>query len=366
MADSKKSEDEKVVQELPDVVEAEIVEDLDDKIDSDDDTVTKWYPGLGPMLLGGVVTAAIGFGAAQYTQSNGWPFPQDNTEIDALTTLVEIQKSQSAKLKTDLASLQAELAKLPKHTELTELGVRLAEKSKSIEDVSGKLDLALRRLTDLENRPIPEVGATVEAVQTYERELTAMRQMFEEELTRIDAAQKQAAKAGEATTEQANNALKRASVARINAAIESGIPFEEAILGLVSMGMNIPDSLISVSNSGVPTLAALQEQFPEAARAALKAAVTPDSEPGNISKIGALLKTQLGARSLEPQEGNDANAVLSRAEDALRNDKLAAAISELAGLSEPAMAQLTIWIEQANIRLTSVMSVTALNAELNK
>lgn len=367
MADSEKPEDKDVIQETADVVEAEIIEESIAEVETvvDDEPVQK--RGIfGPMFLGGVVAAVLGFGASQYAQTSGWPFPQDNSELEALARLVEVQKSQMDELQDEIAGLQAELSKFLVQEDLTTIGDRQSETDSSVAGLSDRLDQAVRRLTDIENRPIPEVGATVEAVQTYERELAAMRQMFEEELKRIDAAQKQSAAAGKATTEQANNALERASLARINAAIESGASFEDAIAVLVSTGISVPDALIATAESGVPTLGELRDEFPEAAREALRASATPDPEAGNISRLGALLKSQLGARSLEPHEGDDADAVLSRAEGALREGDLEVAISELGGLSEPATAHMTAWIERANIRITSVTSVTALNAELNE
>ncbi|MGR3661014.1 MAG: COG4223 family protein [Paracoccaceae bacterium] len=385
MADTKKPKDDIEKPETIDAEAIEIVEEPDTTEVSDGPEIELDTPEVEetelvaapvvtektrgsfvPMVLGGVVAAAIGFGTAFFIGSNGGLFSKDDSELIALTATVEAQKSRLATLNSEIDNLKAGLSDHPMQSDLTVLEDRQIASSEQSEKLTGRIDLAERRLTDIENRPIPEVGATVEAVQTYERELVAMRKMFEEELSRIDVAQKQAAQEGKATTEQANNALESATLARIQAALDSGVPFVDAVSVLVATGITVPDTLVAVAETGVPTLIQLQAEFPEAARAALKTTTSVEPDADKISRIGAYFKAQLGARSLEPREGDDTDAVLSRAEAALRSGDVTATISELNTLPEPAIAQMTAWIENAQIRLTSVTSVSALSAALNE
>lgn len=319
-----------------------------------------------PMLLGGVAAAAVGFGAAQYTGNGSWPFSNNTTAVSDLTATVTAQKVEITAMKATIAEMQTTLSSLPVRSDITTIEDKQATTSTAANVLSGRVDKTESRLTDIENRPIPEVGATVEAVAAYERELAAMRKMFEGELTKIESAQKQASVAGEATTARANTALENASLARIKAAVNSGVPFIDAANTLSDIGISVPESLVGVAKSGVPTLAQLQSEFPEAARAALAASGAAETDSGNVGKFGAFLRAQLGARSLEPREGDDADAVLSRAEAALRSGDIAQSITEVSALPEPALAQMAAWITQAKLRHDTVTALAALSAEMNK
>jgi hypothetical protein len=361
-ADSASIEDAVVVEPVEAVDEAK-----EEPVKVTDEVVVKQSRGgIFPMLLGGIVAAAIGFAAAQYSGITGWPFGTQTSEVEELTVVVDTQNSSIEALKTEIAELKRQIDELPAQSDLSAIADRQTKTETATDASIEKLDLAEQRLTDLENRPIPEVGATVEAVAAYERELTAMRQMFEAELARIEAAQKQVSEAGEETTARANSAFERASLARIEAALDSGAPFSDAIATLSDAGVAVPQSLTSVAKSGVPTLAQLQGDFPDAARAALSVSVTVDPEDGQISRFSAFLKAQLGTRSLEPREGDDPDAVLSRAEDALRKGDIALSITELDALPETALEQLANWIAQAQMRLDITTAVAALAAELNE
>jgi len=322
--------------------------------------------GFFPMLLGGIVAAAIGFGAALYSDYAGWPFDSKTSAVDDLTVVVETQKSSIDALNAEIEELKSQLAGLPVKSDLVEIEDRQTKAQTETETAVDRLGQAEQRLTDLENRPIPEVGATVEAVAAYERELTAMRQMFEVELTRIEAAQIEVSEAGEKTTARANSAFERASLAQIKAALDSGAPFADAVAALSDAGIAVPQSLNSVAKSGVPTLAQLQGDFPDAARAALSVSAAVNPEDGQFSRFSAFLKAQLGTRSLEPHEGDDPDAVLSRAENALRKGDIAQTLTELNALPETALEKLTDWITQTQLRQDTTTSVAALAAELNE
>jgi len=59
---------------------------------------------------------------------------------------------------------------------------------------------------------------------------------------------------------------------------------------------------------------------------------------------------QTGVRSLEPREGNDPDAVLSRAEAAVRAGDLGAALDEITALPDPGQAALADWAATAQTR----------------
>lgn len=322
--------------------------------------------GFFALVFGGVVAAAIGFIVAQYTGNTGWPFGPKSSAVDDLTAVVDAQAQDVSSLVAEIAELRTQLDGMAPQSDLAKIEDRQNTSQIATDALASGLDQLKQRLTDIENRPIPEVGATVEAVAAYERELVAMRQMFETELSRIETAQKEASEAGEVTTARANITFERASLARVEAALDSGAPFTDALGALSDAEFAVPESLMAAAKTGVPTLAQLQSDFPDAARAALSASATVDPEAGQFSRFSAFLKAQLGARSLEPREGDNPDAVLSRVEEALRKGNITQSVAELEALPETALDQMSDWITQAQMRQDSLTAVAALAAELNE
>ena len=102
-------------------------------------------------------------------------------------------------------------------------------------------------------------------------------------------------------------------------------------------------------------------------RCADKLPLQPDdaARSGESGGFTAFVRNQLGARSLEPQEGNDPDAILSRAEAALREGRLADAVAEVETLPEIARLELTGWTGQAALRLEALAAMRVLNDNLN-
>jgi hypothetical protein len=170
---------------------------------------------------------------------------------------------------------------------------------------------------------------------------------------------------GEATAERAaaqmteQQALVRSSITRITIALENGGPFAAELSNLTAAGIDVPAALTERAAAGVPTLAALREAYPQAARAALAAARAGGTEGG----FGSVLTSLLGARSLEPREGDDPDAILSRSEAALRDGRMNDALAEVERLPEAARMEMTGWREMATERATALAAVEALAAQ---
>ena len=84
-----------------------------------------------------------------------------------------------------------------------------------------------------------------------------------------------------------------------------------------------------------------------------------------MDRIGAFLLAQTGARSLEPREGDDPDAVLSRAEAALAAGDLATVMTEIGTLPEAGQAEMSDWIALAEQRLAATNALGALAQSLN-
>ncbi len=316
--------------------------------------------GFIPLLLGGAVAGVIGFGIAQYLGNNSWPFPKDTSLTDRLSEQVVAQNNQ-------IDALEARIAELAQASEGV-VGVEITDALAARQDAGDQTDQGLAdelaaldtRLGDVENRPVPDVGATAQAVATYERELAAMRLMFERELQRVEDAQTEAIEAQGVAAVRAENVAEAAAMAKIENALSDGTPFADALSELSTLGVEIPAALSTVAGDGVASLVQLQGDFPEAARTVLIAANQAEADAGTTSGLAAFIRTQLGARSLQPKDGDSADAVLSRAEAALRNADITGALAELETIPDVAKAPLAGWVNAARTRQDTIDAITVL------
>ena len=89
------------------------------------------------------------------------------------------------------------------------------------------------------------------------------------------------------------------------------------------------------------------------------------SEGSGGSGIGNFLKTQLQARSVTPKDGDDADAVLSRAEAALKDGRLSDTLAELDTLPEASKAEMSPWMEAAKARQDALNTIETLLSATN-
>jgi hypothetical protein len=225
------------------------------------------------------------------------------------------------------------------------------------------------RIAALEAQPAPVaaapsgdvagVAADMDALRAQIAEMTAAAQ------TELAAARAEADAIEENAVSAARNAAGRAALARVQVALESGAPIGAALTDLEdAIGADAPSALVA-AHDGVPTLASLQQEFPEAARAALATARSEGVAGEQTTGLGAFLRTQLDVRSTAPREGDGADAVLSRAEDAIRNGRLSDALAEISALPEVARAEMSGWLAQAELRASAVDAVEILSTSLS-
>jgi len=317
--------------------------------------------GFLPMLLGGVAAGAIGFGAAYYLFAQ----PADTSAFDTYRSETDEKlQAQSDRLDalTEQTGAAPDLSALEQgQTELqdtvTTLSDQLADTRETVAALSSRLD-------EVESRPLTE-GASEAATAAYEAELKKLQDAMAAQRAEIE---QMVARAEDLETEAettAQSALRRAALSRIQTALDAGGGYADALADLQETGMEVPEPLTRAADSGVATLSALQESFPDAARAALAAARNASAEAGESGGLSAFIRTQLGARSLEPREGNDPDAILSRAEAATNAGRLTDALAEIEALPEVARAELSDWAGRAARRLEAVAAAQQLSEELN-
>lgn len=304
---------------------------------------------IGP-VLGGVLAALGGFALSHFNVIG--LSGADNSA--AIAQLAEQQNEISARQ-------DAEAAQVP---ELQQEIAQLAAKITTLEAAPAPEPLDLSRLDDLEARlaaieAMPAGGdATTTALTAklaaLERQVAALPKdgastaEVDAALARLAGLEAEAqARATEAAA-VAEAAAQARAVEALASAAASGNGFEAELAAITDPDLQ---AALAPYVAGVTSLAQLQADFPEAARAALQLARGIDHEAGWGERIVDFLTAQTGARSLTPREGDDADAVLSRAEFALGEGRLADALAELGKLDAAVRAPLKSWIASAGARV---------------
>lgn len=366
-----------------DVVEdAEVVETaakVEENTNGDKSVKDKPKSTFIPLVLGGVLSGAIGFGAASF-----YFMTQPSDEAQALVQVQATLKEHKAQLDGSDAGITELRAGFEQTAAAQETADGFEKASQRDQALAAQFESATAAITDfearlitLEKRPLSEAGGiTGDAAKAYERELRTMRDLLEtqrsdieklaaEATARIEGVAQQAATSEEAASATAKVTAVKVAVSQLQSALDNGGAFEASVANLARVGVDVPAVLAEAAKAGVPTLVDLQESYPAAARAALAASVKATSGDGAMDKIGSFFRSQVGARSLEPREGDDADAVLSRAEAALVAGDIAGVNDLISALPDAGQAMMSDWVSGANMRMNAVKAVRVLADGLN-
>lgn len=309
-------------------------------------------PGFFPLLLGGLLAGVIGFAVASLTA------PATDT---ALADQVATQQSTIATLEDRL-----DLAAAP---DLSGIEAAQATITADLDALEGQLAALSDQVADLAARPAGSGGTVTVDSSDVQAEMDALRAQIAE-MTGAAQAELEEARAAAAAIEEnaasaARDAAAQAALARVQTALESGAPIGAALGDLeAALGGPAPDALIAVQD-GVPTLAALQDGFPDVARAALATARSEGVSGEETTGFGAFIRNQFDVRSTTPQDGDSTDAILSRAEAAMRGGRLSDALAEISALPEVARAEMSDWLAQAETRADAIAAVDMLSTSLS-
>lgn len=318
--------------------------------------------GIIPPVIGGVVAAAIGFGVAQYMGSAGLSFGGGNSDETAMLLAGNSERLETTQ--DQLAAIDARLAEMAAQNPAGDIAAQITALEDQVSALAGQVAGFDQRLTDAIKAPVEAAGgATAKALAAYEEEVAAMREENARLADTVASVSNEAEAEVSAAMDRAAEVEARAALMRIDAALASGAPFD----GVMNQfdGIEVPAGLSDAAASGVPTMAELQRDFPTAARAALDVALEEEADGAVGDRLNAFLRAQLGVRSLAPREGDDPDAVLSRAEAALREGDLRGTIAELDALPEGARGAMSDWIGSATMRADAVEAARALEQSLN-
>ncbi|WP_152464833.1 COG4223 family protein [Sulfitobacter sp. THAF37] len=291
-----------------------------------------------PLVLGGVVAAVLGFAASEANLLN----------LRGANDAVEARLDSQAR---DIAELQGAA---PPEADLSGVEEQIAQLSETVQSFE-------TRIAALEDRPANGSGDGSAGAA----DLQEMRAALDQQRSEIQRLLENAQSIEDATAAAARAAAVQAGVSKITAAISSGAAFDSAVDDLRDAGVDdLPQPLVDGAAEGVATLNNLQNRFPDAARDALSAARASGQSGEENGGVTAFLRRQLDARSVQPREGSDPDAVLSRAEAALRDGRVSAALEEIETLPDEAKTAMSDWITDARARAGAEAGVEDLSQSL--
>ncbi|WP_353473441.1 hypothetical protein PVT71_05195 [Salipiger sp. H15] len=333
------------------------------------ETVVERKGGFVPMALGGILAAALGWGASSY-QSGSFPFGDGGAAFEAQTAASLTQQSERI---TALSGTVEQTAAQVGGIDLSGLESSTADLGQRMQAAEGSAASLTEQVTQLQGR-IEEMqtqwlseSVSPEAMAAYEKALADVRTAIETQRAEVEQMTQEALAAKQTASDQAMLAKSRTALSEINTALRDGTPYGEALQVLEANGVTVPEGLAATAGDGAPTHAVLVAEFPAAAREALSAARRAEATTEDTaSRFTTFFANQLGARSVEPREGDDPDAVLSRAEAALRSGDLNATLTELSALPEPAQAELAGWTARAEARKAALDGADAVAQTLNQ
>ena len=330
--------------------------------------------GFGSAMLGGVVAAVLGFVVGQGGFLNS-VLPANlvgGANIDQATYDADLAASAKAQaaLNEQLDAVQAQLGSIelpdvaPLNTRLDSLegavtALRDAPASGSA-SASEITDLTAR-LEQIESRPLTD-AASPEAVAAFEDELAKLQQSLATQRSEVEEMLAEARLTEKASLEAARLAAAQLALAKIRISLDAGGSFADPLTELQSLQVVVPEDLSGSGEAGVATLSGLQASYAPLAREALALARQETKGSGGLMDY---VNRHLGARSVTPQEGDGADAVLSRAEAAVQSGAIADALAEIETLPEAAGAAFAAWQASAQTRLAAIAAVDQLAQSLN-
>jgi len=369
--------DEKAVEPIDDqtnnVEDAVVVEDVQEVVSdapSEDavavgvsDTERK-SSGVLQLVVAGFVCAGFGFGAAILSQPSNpiWPIHPDMAQFRDETT------GQIIGIDTRLNALEGRVTDVDERAVGDVFQSDLDELTNGYDqrflEIASQLENFDKRLAALEESTI-ESAIPDELVAQYQDEVKRLKETLEAQRESLQKFMSETAEATNEVTQRAKDTVARGILAQIRAAIDAGGPFDTAIKEFdEQVGHALPNQLRSLAQEGVQTYQELRDSFAEAARSALNAARDELNESEGFMGIGNYLRQQFQARSVTPKMGDDADAVLSRVEQELRENDLTGALNELDALPDAARDQMQPWIDQARERQDALEQLDILSQEI--
>jgi hypothetical protein len=316
------------------------------------------------IAVAAVLGAAIALGA-QYALTVGgvWPGPAapDLSSLESRVSALERADRSPAgpagptaaevnELRQSLARLRDQVANLEQRPAQSG-GPDVNALVRSIDELQSQLDAAEAQLADLDERTPADLRDQLAGLADDARvtDVEARVAQLEEDVAHSD-------------ERMAAMALGLAQLAR---AAQGSQPFvdELAAVEVILPGDPRLADLTAYAETGVPTTAALERDFPAVARAVTHAAQTP-AEQTAWGRVWAWAGQYISFRRTGDTEGDSVHAILARAEEHMDEGDLRAGLREMESLPDTARGPAAGWIDGARARVAVDRLTTALTADV--
>ena len=313
--------------------------------------------GLTPDGVTGEINATVGDAVGALTD-------ETRARIDALSD--QLTATDSGAIEQRLSQVETRLEGLV--GELTALRRELTGLAETNETTSETAAASLASNTE----QIAAFNAALEGLQAEIDTLAGQNGALSQRIDEVAAtaerqlreAEESVAEAEEQAAAQVLNAAAQADINGVSAALASGAPFN-AHLATIGSLTDIPEALSRAAETGVPTLASLQEELPDLAHQAIQESVVESGQnEGGLSSLTAFIRSRVSGRSLVEIEGTTPDAILSRVEARTNEGDLSAAVTEAKTLPAVAQAVLSAWITDAETRQGALEAFGQITAEL--
>lgn len=365
-----------------------------------------WRGGLAGLAIGLLIAVSAG-GAGWYLGSRQPPpdsalkqrlaaaearLAELGSAFDDAVGQVRELSGSLGDVRTAIVRFEDQLAKLPS---LADAGAAMERVREQATALVARLDGIEDRLEQLAAGAVGSVGEEGAAAAAQLRQETAaavarLRRDMDAALAAVESQSASAAAALKQQTERLSAALDAAlarlasseaaaggpgnrdaalvlAIGQLRDAAGSGGPYAaelEAVRALAGGGAHWAeplDALTAHESEGAATLDTLRDEFDPAARAAILAAGGKVPQDW-LERAIAEAKSLVTVRRVDDAEGGDADAVIARAEKALKRGRVTAAEAELGALDAAAAEAMAGWRRRARAHAAVRQALGALNA----
>lgn len=337
-------------------------------------TKDKWQPLVGKYVpaLGGQ-SAAGSMNGTQSTQLQQLSDRLNQLENSSHSntvhnqTLAQLQAERDAyareldKVMARVDSLETSLAALKKMVSVVDPGTNVKPANDAIaafQERLSSLEASLGTTTTQDSQALS-------ALSTENSRLVESVEALKERLASLEASDRSTS----VYRDQAQALIL--GVGQLREAMQGSKPFADELKSLASLGkddseiMDLVARLQPIAAKGAPTAAALRNRFDGVATEAIRAAAIPgEAESWMQQTISRLSKVVTIRRVGDDLSGNGVDAVVARADNALKNGDLVSALEELKQLDGPPAAAVKSWIEAAQSRVEAERVLAGLHARV--
>lgn len=254
-----------------------------------------------------------------------------------------------------VAQLQKELGAVATQGDLTTLEGRLAALAKKVDALpegasQDQVAALAKRVAQLESggaggnagAGAPQVSNLSDAVDQAQAALKALD-------GRVAALEDKVASAAANRAD----AARAVAVVALRRAADEGAPFATDLDLAAALGLPKADvaALRPYADKGVPTKAALADEFPGVGDAIVRATSQANPNAGIVQRLVAGIGSLVTVRPTAPVAGNDPAAIVSRMQAAVRAGDLQTALNERDGLPDAGKAASADWAAAAKDRV---------------